>query len=168
MKPSQGSSTRVPLPRARLLRAGWGIARSATALFCMGMALHTAQAQSSPCGISSIRLWQAAIYPPIAKAAHVSGPVIMLVQFDREGLPFHINVVSGPELLSKSATDSVASMRVNTFPGVRECPVVIQFKLGDCNQAVQKSSLTSSTVCAVPPVLDSAFAVTKRRHFILF
>jgi len=74
----------------------------------------------------------------------------MLIQFDREGLPFHTTVVSGPETLRESANDSASSIRVNTFTGARECPIVINFKLGDCDQPAQKSSLLSSTVCAEP------------------
>jgi TonB family protein len=67
------------------------------------------------------------MYPPIARAAHVNGTVILLARFDNNGVPVHVRVVSGPSMLQREAFDFVKNWRVNEYSGSRECPIVVSF-----------------------------------------
>lgn len=52
----------------------------------------------------------APIYPPIARAAHVSGKVVIEFGIDTDGTVRDVHVVSGPEMLKSSATDAVKKL----------------------------------------------------------
>jgi hypothetical protein len=106
---------------------GWGIAHGATALLFLASRslLH---AQSAPCGLTSMTEASQLIYPPIARAAHVSGDVILLTRFDTDGAPVHIAVVSGPPMLQGAALNFVKGWRANGYSGPRECPIVVTFR----------------------------------------
>ena len=124
---------RVPHPRRAA--AGWGIARSATAFlfFTTASLLH---AQSAPCGVTSISETSQLIYPPIARAAHVSGTVILLVRFGQDGAVMNGTVVSGPPMLRGSALDFVKGWRANGYTGPRECPIVVNFNVIEGDEPV--------------------------------
>ena len=124
--------TRVPHPRRAA--AGWGIARSASAflLFAAASLLH---AQSAPCGLTSIRETSQLAYPPIARAAHVGGDVILLTQFDINGVPVHIHVVSGAPMLRGAALDFVKGWRANEYTGPREYPIAVTFSFAGAPSA---------------------------------
>jgi len=47
------------------------------------------------------------VYPPIAKAAHVQGAVVLKAVISKTGTVEDLQVVSGPEMLQKSAIDAV-------------------------------------------------------------
>jgi TonB family protein len=49
----------------------------------------------------------AAVYPPIAKTAHISGTVVLHAIIAKDGTIEQLKVVSGPPLLLKSAMDAV-------------------------------------------------------------
>lgn len=104
------------------------VAQSAIALLLLAgtFPLH---AQSAPCGLTSISEQSQLIYPPIARAAHVSGTVILLVRFGQDGSPTNARVVSGPPMLQSAAVDFVKNWRANSYNGPRECPIVIKFKM---------------------------------------
>jgi hypothetical protein len=86
-------------------------------------------AQSPPCGITSITEQSQFVYPPIARAAHVGGTVILLVRFGQNGATTAAAVLSGPPMLRSAALDFAKSWRANEYTGPRECPIVIDFKI---------------------------------------
>lgn len=47
------------------------------------------------------------VYPPIAKAAHVSGKVVLKVEVSETGAVIHEKLVSGPPMLVGAAEDAV-------------------------------------------------------------
>ncbi len=47
------------------------------------------------------------VYPPVAKAAHVSGTVLLHAIVSREGTIADLSVISGPDLLRNAALDAV-------------------------------------------------------------
>jgi hypothetical protein len=71
----------------------------------------------------------APVYPAIAKAAHVEGPVVLLVSFKTTGEADTITVVAGPELLRQNAVTFVHGWRANPFTGPRTCPISVDFPL---------------------------------------
>jgi TonB family protein len=144
---SKASSTaddrigRHPLRMPRLshspIAATLDVALRATALLCLSSALPVAHAQSAPCGLTSIQESTQLSYPPIAKAAHVQGSVVLLATFDRDGTVSRVKIVSAPllldRLMGRVAADFVKGWKANAFSGPRECPVSITFSLGPDN-----------------------------------
>ncbi len=84
-----------------------------------------------PCGIQSVSETTAPVYPPIARAAHVSGTVLLLATFDTSGNVMELRTVSGPMLLRGSAEVFVKGWKANPYTGPRSCPVVVKFALAN-------------------------------------
>lgn len=76
------------------------------------------------------------VYPPIAKAAHVSGTVVIKVAVSKEGAVTGLHVISGPAMLQQAAMDAVKkwSFRpyiVNTAPADFQTTVSSTFPPGN-------------------------------------
>jgi hypothetical protein len=139
----KSAQIRVVRPFAHFAK-GWGIARSATVFLCIAAIVSgAAKAQTAPCGLTSITENAQFSYPPIARAAHVQGAIILLVQFALDGKPTHISAVSGPLMLQGAAIDFVKGWQANTYTGPRECPIVIQFALG---KESEKPKITAARI----------------------
>jgi protein TonB len=75
------------------------------------------------------------LYPPIAKAARVSGTVILQATISKGGTIENLRVISGPPMLQQSAMDAVRSWRyrpylLNGDPVEVETTVNVVFTLG--------------------------------------
>jgi protein TonB len=75
------------------------------------------------------------IYPPIAKAAHVSGAVVLHAIISKTGTIDNLNVISGPEMLRSSALDAVRTWRYKPFllsgePTEVETQITVNFNFG--------------------------------------
>jgi periplasmic protein TonB len=75
------------------------------------------------------------IYPPIAKAARVSGTVVLQATISRTGSIENLRVVSGPAMLQQAALDAVKTWRyrpylLNNEPVEVETTVNVIFTLG--------------------------------------
>jgi hypothetical protein len=105
-----------------------------TALLLAAFASAASDAQTAPCGLTSITESTPLAYPPIARAAHVQGPVVLLATFERDGSVSRVKIVSAPllldQLMGRVAADFVKGWKANSFSGPRECPVVVQFVIG--------------------------------------
>jgi protein TonB len=55
------------------------------------------------------------IYPPIAKAAHVSGAVVLHAIISKSGSVQNLQVVSGPEMLRAAALDAVRNWKYKPY-----------------------------------------------------
>jgi protein TonB len=76
------------------------------------------------------------MYPPIARAARVSGTVVLHAVISTTGSVKDLRVVSGPALLQQSAIDAVKSWKyrpylLNNEPVEFETTVNVIFSLGD-------------------------------------
>ena len=115
--------------------------------------------QPNTCGgLTSVTDGAKPVYPPIARAAHVQGMVILLVSFKTTGEADTVQIVSGPPMLQKAATDYVKSWRANTYTGPRTCPIVITFNLDLGNGAPQSEVRTDPqhvNVNSYAPILYS-------------
>jgi protein TonB len=74
-------------------------------------------------------------YPPIAKAARVSGTVVLQATISKTGSIENLRVISGPAMLQQSAMDAVKSWRyrpylLNNEPVEVETTVNVIFTLG--------------------------------------
>jgi periplasmic protein TonB len=75
------------------------------------------------------------VYPPIAKAARVSGTVVLQATISKNGTIENLRVVSGPAMLQQSALDAVKQWRykpyeLNNEPVEVETTVNVIFTLG--------------------------------------
>lgn len=116
----------------------------------------TTFAQQPPCGLTSIKETARLVYPPIAKAAHVSGTMIFLVSFKQSGEVENVEVLSGPKLLTIPATTYVEGLRANEYGGPRNCPIVINYLLeptGIAPRPIEKSDLQHVTIYGGQAVL---------------
>ena len=113
---------------------GWGLDRFfrfgpfLIAFACLFGAARRCAAEV-PCGIRSVRETVAPWYPPIARAAHVSGVVVLVATFDRAGEVTEVRAVSGPMLLRVPAETFVKDWQADAYTGPRSCPVVVKYAL---------------------------------------
>jgi protein TonB len=75
------------------------------------------------------------VYPPIAKAARVSGTVVLQATISKTGSIENLHVISGPAMLQQSALQAVRSWRyrpylLNNEPVEVETTVNVIFSLG--------------------------------------
>jgi protein TonB len=75
------------------------------------------------------------LYPPIAKAARVSGTVVLQATISKTGLIENLRVISGPAMLQQAALDAVKTWRyrpylLNNEPVEVETTVNVIFTLG--------------------------------------
>ena len=99
------------------------------AIFALLLSVSGSCIAQEPCGLRKMSETTAPAYPPIAKAAHVEGNVIMLVNFKTSGEVEKIEVVSGPKFLLSAATNYVQGWQANEYTGPRTCPIVVSFRL---------------------------------------
>jgi protein TonB len=74
-------------------------------------------------------------YPPIAKAARVSGTVVLQATISKAGTIENLHVISGPAMLQQAAMDAVRQWRyrpylLNNDPVEVETTVNVIFTLG--------------------------------------
>ena len=133
------------------------------------------QAQEPACGLRSVRETVAPVYPPIARAAHVSGVVVVLASFDLAGNVTEAHVVSGPEMLKAAAVTFVLGWQANAYGGSRSCPVVVEYAMDvgpACEDRAEPSSagrvdpLHYRVTAPVVWLCDPAATVGKRRKFL--
>jgi protein TonB len=75
------------------------------------------------------------VYPPIAKAAHVSGAVVLHAVISKGGTIDNLQVISGPEMLRASALDAVRTWRykpylLNGEPTEVDTQITVNFNFG--------------------------------------
>jgi TonB family protein len=95
------------------------------------------------------------IYPPIARAARVSGEVHLQITIQEDGKARDVQVKSGPEMLKKSAVESARQSLFEPAQQGTESPyeLIYRFNLdpGDCSEEKDPS---------YPRVSDNLNAVT--------
>jgi hypothetical protein len=107
----------------------------------------TSFAQQSPCGLTSIKETIPLLYPPIAKAAHVSGTMIFLVAFKQSGEVENVEVLSGPKMLQAPASLFVNGLRANEYGGPERVPWLFVMSFNKMMQIFARwSRLTFSTL----------------------
>jgi len=74
------------------------------------------------------------VYPPIAKAARVSGLVSLRVTYERNGKVTTIETIGGPAMLVNSATEQIKLAVIGTdAPGAESCEslFILDYQLDD-------------------------------------
>ena len=113
-------------------------------------------AQEAPCGLRTMTEGATPVYPPIARAAHVTGTVVMLARFKLDGAVEDVQVLYGPIMLRQSAIIYVKSWKANVYGGSRTCPVVIDYVLDDLKipDAYKRVDIQHVTIYRQTVVLD--------------
>jgi TonB family protein len=104
------------------------------------------------------------VYPPLAKTAHISGTVVLHAIIAKDGTIEHLQVVSGPPLLLKSAMDAVQQWvyrptLVNGDAVRVDTTISVVYSLGDKNPNGAEGSGSTSNVPGSSPELSPAPAV---------
>jgi Gram-negative bacterial TonB protein C-terminal len=94
---------------------------------CCVVGQTTSSADPEFCAIQTVSESTRPFYPPIAKAAHVEGAVVLLVSFKSSGEVEGSEVVSGPPMLVPNAITFVQGWRANEDANPRKCRIVVTF-----------------------------------------
>ena len=75
------------------------------------------------------------VYPPIAKAAHVEGTVVVEAVISKTGTIESLHVVSGPAMLQNAALDAIRAaryrpFRLNNEPTEVQTTITVNFRMG--------------------------------------
>jgi periplasmic protein TonB len=75
------------------------------------------------------------IYPPIAKAAHIEGKVIVEAVISSAGTIESLHVLSGPPMLQRAAIDAIQAARyqpyrLNGTPTAVQTTITVNFRIG--------------------------------------
>lgn len=109
----------------------------------IGLACHICQAQTRWCSITGTAKADTLLYPPIGRAARVTGTVISRITNLPSGPVVALETVSGPPLLATSVNGQMKSWTLRTeAKGTEPCQslLVITFTLG--NSESEKRSTT--------------------------
>jgi hypothetical protein len=90
-------------------------------------------AQTRWCSITGAVRPAEIIYPPIARAAHISGTIIGHLQFEPSGRILGIDIDSGPEMLRDTVKKTVANWTIYTnASGEQPCQnlLIVDFTIG--------------------------------------
>jgi TonB family protein len=135
------------------------------ALFATGL-LTQAQQPASP-GFSAARIEMSesemasrlitkipANYPPVARAAHIEGHVVIKAIVGTDGSVVQAQIISGHPMLSREALLSVSKWRYqpvihNGSPVEVVTTVTVEFKLSDQPQAMQVATTNSAAMSVV-------------------
>ena len=121
----------------------------ATPWLMIGASALSAQPVAN-CGLTAVTETTELIYPPIAKAADVSGSVIFIASFAPDGTVSDLKVLSGAPMLAGNATKYVRGWKANAATGVRNCPVVITFRaVGQEHECAANAEPTKPALKAV-------------------
>jgi len=120
--------TRVAHPFAHFAK-GWGIASSATALLWASAALASAQSSAASCNLTSAHDTVTLSYPPIARAAHVEGIVVIHATFSSNGDVEQAQMTSGAAMLEKPTLNYVEGWKTNPAEGSRDCTISVAYHL---------------------------------------
>jgi TonB family protein len=140
------------------------------------MSQNVANSDSPQTGVALVNV-SYPIYPPVAREAHITGDVEVMIGVRKDGSVESAIVASGPPLLRPAALDSVQRSRFecrNCNEEINNCRLVYTFKIeGDCScdprdgnsnqrdqpysqitEAQHRVTVTAHTICTCDPASD--------------
>jgi TonB family protein len=101
------------------------------------------------------------VYPPFAKAARISGTVVLEATISKTGIIEDLHVVSGPPLLQRASLDAVKTWRyrpyvLNGVPMEAKTTVNVVYTLGEDGTATAKATGGDSKVVESAPRAGNA------------
>lgn len=128
-------------------------------------------AQARWCSITGKAKSDIILYPPIARAAHMSGTVVSRVTYSPTGKVIGLETIFGNPLIASSANGQMKSWTIRTdATGAELCQslIVINFIIGE-TESVEQIANTPPTITRIdvqthPVVLsDPSFTISKSR-----
>ena len=144
--------TRDSALRERLLANADHAASDEWVLLKMGKPAGSGPEQVSPETMAGSLIFKAdPVYPAIAKAAHVSGPVVLDAVISKTGTIKALSIVSGPQMLQLSAINAVEQWKykpylVNGSPVEVKTSVTVNFALAAARSPVGPVRLSQSEI----------------------
>jgi hypothetical protein len=142
-------------------------------LLCAIIAIGSScSAQTRWCSITGKAKSDNILYPPIARAAHMSGTVVSRVTYSPTGKVIGLETIFGNPLIAKSANGQMKSWTIRTDAlGAELCQslIVLNFVIGE-TESVEQIANTPPTITRIdvqthPLVLsDPAFTISKSRR----
>lgn len=132
---------------------------------------------SDECPMDGVSESKQPTFPPIARAAHVSGEVSARVAFDKKGHPTGVDQIDGPEMLKATTAEYLQSWQIKPLTYIDSChaTVLIEYRFTEATEVVEsdvkvfKADPTHILVEDHPVMLvDPASTITKKKHFWLF
>jgi hypothetical protein len=117
----------------------------------LGSIASLSQAEPRWCSITGRASSDTLIYPPIARAARVSGVVLSRVIFSPAGKVENVESISGPAMLADSVAQQLGKWTFRTTAqGDELCEAIVisEFRLGDLDNPLPEQSIP-----AAPPGL---------------
>jgi hypothetical protein len=118
-------------------------------------------------------------YPPIARAAHVGGEIVLRTSFDYEGHVKVTRILDGTDMLKPAATKLIESSNASPSHESRECRILVTYEIVDAeyDNKCKVTNTTPESVTLINPqhlkVIDMGLgccdpAITYTRHHFLF
>jgi hypothetical protein len=127
-------------------------AKNRLLLLCAIVAIGgSCSAETRWCSITGKAKSNTIFYPPIARAAHISGTVVSRMTFSPSGEVIEMETVFGPPLLATSANAQMKSWTVQTnAAGADPCQslIVLNFAIGQ-TESVEQIADTSPTILRI-------------------
>jgi TonB family protein len=107
-----------------------------TSLWAQSSVTITAPAVDEKAAMENRTTFVDPVYPPIAKAAHVTGTVVLQLEIEPDGTVGQVKIISGPEMLKATSVDAVKQWHYKPFssegsPSTVSTTVSIPFTLDD-------------------------------------
>ncbi len=132
--------------------------------------------RSDECPTDGVSESKRPTFPPIARAAHVSGEVSARIAFNKKGHTTAIDQITGPHMLRAATEEYLQSWQLKPLEYLDSChtTVLIEYRLAatevvDSEVKVFKADATHILVEDHPILLiDPSSTITKKKHFWLF
>jgi len=146
------------------------------------LACHAfAVGESRWCTVSGPANFKRLIYPPLARASHLSGVVLLLATYRPTGEILTTEVISGPQMLADSAREQIQEWKMSTTAsGDQPCQTLIIAKFNILpenygispthtketvlNDGILRTFVDSYTIVISDPVT----VIRRRRRFLIF
>lgn len=128
---------------------------------------------SDECSMDGVSESKQSTYPPIARAARVSGEVSARVAFDKKGYPTGLDQYAGPAMLKAATEEYLQSWKIKPLQYIDSChaTVLIEYRLTAATEVIEsdvkvfKADPTHILVEDHPVLtVDPAATITKKKR----
>jgi hypothetical protein len=158
---------------------GPSVLKSAFVLFAAALLLSVCRAEARWCDVTGHGDSDKIVYPPIGRAAHVSGTVLARVTYSPRGEVKDVTSVSGPRLLAIPVATQLKTwhLKTNALGGeLCQSLTIIDFRIASADSSLVRppqpvsGSIFRVSVVTKPIVLYTISdpAPKKRHRFLLF
>jgi hypothetical protein len=132
---------------------------------------------SDECSMDGVSESKQPIFPPMARAAHVSGEVSARVAFDKKGQPTGVDQFAGPQMLKAATEEYLQSWQIKPLKYIDSChaTVLIEYRLTAATEVIEsdvhvfKADPTHILIEDHPVLtMDPSSTITKKKKFLFF